>query len=83
MIRKRRPLEFSDPYDESVPGGAGGHTWMQRNAPPPPKTFKRTRNDELKEIDKLMLDIGRCPSCGSISGDYAAIETCPECGHQE
>jgi hypothetical protein len=83
MVQKRRPLEFSDPYDESVPGGSGGNRWMSGNKPLPDKKHKRTRDDDLKEIDRLMLDMVRCPGCGSISADYVAVGMCPECGHQE
>lgn len=82
MAQKRKPLEFSDPYDEDVSGMVGGSSWMQRGLTKS-HTDKTTRQTELKEIDKLLLNEGKCPSCGSISQDYVSLLICPDCGYQE
>jgi hypothetical protein len=83
MVQKRKPLEFSDPYDESIPGGAGGNRWFPDNKPLPNKKYKRTREDELKEQDNLVKTKGLCPGCGHIGFYMASYGLCPECGYQE
>lgn len=78
-MQKRRPLEFSDPYDEGA-SSSGGSNWsaVQGNRPK-----RKSLDEEADEFYKRVSVTGKCPSCGSISIDYVVEKTCPECGYQE
>jgi hypothetical protein len=80
MVHKRKPLEFSDPYDESIPGGAGGSAWaaVDRNLPKRRQSVEK----EWEDFFKVVANEGKCPACGSISQDYLVSDECPECGHR-